>query len=228
DLSRRCRETVARDPTCLHDPGVARACPLSVAEISFGIEDPRPDLLRLRIPTDPLRPAPFGLAFGLDRVFAHQELLILLPAHCGRDFAFFTLVDPVADEPFEVSQRSSLVRGLTRRGCFIVKLGQPPLVSLANDDEAVTSRGERSAIVVLELETAHDGGDVRGEEVDRADLSRDLARRSIAERFGVMSTDQVTPPNLVPVLVDEYGVVGESSREFLGISLVVGLGHGFE
>src|SRR5262249_55062856 len=114
------------------------------------------------------------------------------------------------------------------RGCLIVKLGQPPLVSLADDDEAVTSRGERGPIAVLELETADDGGDLRGDEMDRADLSRDLARRPIAERFGVVSTDRVTPPNLVPILVDEYGVVGEPGRESLGIRLVVGLGHGFE
>src|SRR5215831_15559595 len=74
DLSRRGRETVARDPARLDDPGVARAGPSSFAEVPVGVEDPRPNLLRLRIPADPLRPAPVGFAGDLNRVLANQEL----------------------------------------------------------------------------------------------------------------------------------------------------------
>jgi hypothetical protein len=125
-------------------------------------------------------------------------------------------------------QRSSLVRRLIARGRDVAQLGQPPLVSLADGDQDVAPGGERSTFLVLELETARGRGDIGGQEVDGFDRTRDLARRSLAERLGVVPADRITPANDFPVRVEEFGVVGESSGEPLGVRLVVGVRHSFE
>src|SRR5262249_11920600 len=148
-------------------------------------------------------PAPGGFAGDLDRVAADQELPALVPTHGARDLAILALVHPVADQPFEVSQRPSRFRRLVARGRDVAQLAQSPPAILADGDEAETPRGERGAVLVLELETARDRGDVGGQEVDRFGRIRDLARRPRVERFGVASTDRLSPPNLFPVTVEE-------------------------
>src|SRR5262249_13070453 len=70
---RRC-QAVARDPILLDDPSASRAGPLSLTEATFGVEVPRPNLLGLRIPTDPLRPASVRFSSDLNRILANQEL----------------------------------------------------------------------------------------------------------------------------------------------------------
>src|SRR5262249_43823099 len=186
------------------------------------------NLLGLRIPADPLRPAAVCFAIGLERILANQELLTLLPAHGGCALAVFTLVDPVADQPFKFSERSCLVRRITARVCQVAKLRQFPLVLLPHGDKAVTPREERSAFLVIKVEMADDRCDFGGEKVDRFDFLYDLACRSVVECFAVLSTDRVTPSNLLPILVEEDGVIGENSRESLRVSLIVGCCHGFQ
>src|SRR6516225_1466870 len=79
--------------------------PGSLAETAAGVENPRANTLRLRIPTDPVRGFADRDTLGGRRKSANDEVLIVCPRHrqmfC---IAFVALGRPLADGPFQSPQ----------------------------------------------------------------------------------------------------------------------------
>src|SRR5690606_26576540 len=104
DVRRRRGAAVPQDAGRLDDPAVAVARPEAFGEPALGVEDPRPELLRSRVPADPLNARHDELASDPQFEASEEEGAVLRPVADGLNLALVVLVDPLAEQPLQVLQ----------------------------------------------------------------------------------------------------------------------------
>ena len=120
----------------LDQPAVAVARPVPFAKAALGVEDPGLELALHRVPSDPLRAAQDRLALGLHGEFADQEVAVVGPLAGGVDDCVLALVDPVADQPFQLLEA---VVGAQVMGKLVADGGLKPLAVFLDVDDGEAS-----------------------------------------------------------------------------------------
>ena len=119
DIRGRRRFTILPHPFRLDQPPVAVAGPVSLGKAPLRVEYPGLELALDGVPSDPLRAGEDRLALGLHGEIADQKVAVVAPLAGGVDDCVLALVDPVADQPFQL---------------FETVVGAQVMVSLVADD----------------------------------------------------------------------------------------------
>ena len=167
----------------------------------LGVEDPGLELPPHGVPADPLGAREHGLAPGLHGELAVEEVAAVGPLAGRGDDRVLALVDPVADQPFQLLE--ALVGGEVvrrpRRG-RPTGASWPPCLTYTAVKRVISGPSPAGR---RDRRPAYLDGRLRTEEAEGFDPDGDRAPGVVGERGGVLVADRGAALDPVAVLVDD-------------------------